>query len=60
MKWTGLERRSDSQCRDGTIMQNVGYNNYMGLKVLEMQLPGKRKRERPKRRYFDVIIGGHA
>ena len=27
----------------------------MGRKVLEMQLPGKRKRGRPTRRYLDVV-----
>ena len=46
--------RSDSQCWDGTVMRNVGMM-IVGRKVLEFQLPLKRKSGRPKRRYFDVV-----
>ena len=28
---------------------------YVGKKIIEMELPGKRKRERPKRRFLDVV-----
>ena len=28
---------------------------YVGRKMMEMELPGKRKRRRPKRRFLDVV-----
>ena len=28
---------------------------YVGRKMMEMELPGKRRRERPKRRFLDVV-----
>ena len=30
-------------------------DNYVGTMVLSVQLPGKRKRDRPKRRYLVVV-----
>ena len=31
------------------------YDGYIGRMMLRMELPGKRKRERPKRRFMDVV-----
>ena len=41
LKWYGQLRRKD----DG----------YIGRRMLRMELPGKRKRGRPKRRFMDVV-----
>ena len=41
MRWYGHLRRKN----DG----------YIGRRVLRMELPGKRKRGRPKRRFMDVV-----
>ena len=30
-------------------------DGYIGRRMLRMELPGKRKRERPKRRFMDVV-----
>ena len=31
---------------------------YEGRRVMEMEVPGKRKRERPKRKFFNVVKEG--
>ena len=31
------------------------YDGYIGRRMLRMELPGKRKRGRPKRRFMDVV-----
>ena len=41
LSWFGHVRRSDA--------------GYIGRRMLEMELPGKRKRGRPKRRFMDVV-----
>ena len=42
LRWYGHVRRRDV--------------DYVGQKVLKMELPGKRKRGRPKRRYMDALV----
>ena len=37
----------------GHFMRRV--QEYVGRKMMEMELPGKRKRGRPKRRFLDVV-----
>ena len=41
MRWYGHVMRRDQE--------------YVGRKMMEMELPGKRKRGRPKRRFLDVV-----
>ena len=41
LRWYGHVMRRDQE--------------YVGRKMLEMELPGKRKRERPKRRFLDIV-----
>ena len=41
LKWYGHVMRRDQE--------------YVGRKMMEMELPGKRKRGRPKRRFLDVV-----
>ena len=41
LRWYGRVMRRDQE--------------YVGRKMMEMELPGKRKRGRPKRRFLDVI-----
>jgi len=42
LRWYGHVRRRDVE--------------YVGQRVLKMELPGKRKRGRPKRRYMDALV----
>ena len=41
LRWYGHVMRRDQE--------------YVGRKMIEMELPGKRKRGRPKRRFLDVV-----
>ena len=41
LRWYGHAMRRDQE--------------YVGRKMMKMELPGKRKRERPKRRFLDVV-----
>ena len=41
LRWYGHVMRRDQE--------------YVGRKMMEMELPGKRKRGRPKRRFLDVV-----
>ena len=41
LRWYGHVMRRDQE--------------YIGRRVIEMELPGKRKRGRPKRRFLDVV-----
>ena len=41
LRWYGHVMRKDQE--------------YVGRKMMEMELPGKRKRGRPKRRFLDVV-----
>ena len=41
LRWYGHAMRKDQE--------------YVGRKMMNMELPGKRKRKRPKRRYFDIV-----
>ena len=43
LRWYGHVMRRDQE--------------YVGRKMMEMELPGKRKRGRPKRRFLDVDMG---
>ena len=44
LRWYGHVMRRDQE--------------YVGRKMMEMELPGKRRRERPKRRFLDVVKKG--
>ena len=41
LRWYGHVMRRDQE--------------YVGRKIIEMELPGRRKRGRPKRRFLDVV-----
>ena len=49
----GIKMREGRLRRYGHVMRRD--QEYVGRKMMEMELPGKRKRGRPKRRFLDVV-----
>ena len=49
----GMKTREDRLRWYGHVMKRE--QQYVGRRVMEMELPGKRKRGRPKRRFLDVV-----
>ena len=49
----GMKMREGRLRRYGHIMRRD--QEYVGRKMMEMELPGKRRRGRPKRRFLDVV-----
>ena len=51
----GMKMREDRLRWYGHVMRRDQEYEYVGRKMMEMDLPGKRKRGRPKRRFLDVV-----
>ena len=51
--WLGMKMREDRLRWYGHVMSRD--QEYLGRKIMKMELPGKRKRGRPKRRFLDVV-----
>ena len=49
----GMKMRESRQRWYGHVMRRD--QEYVGRKIMEMELPGKRRRGRPKRRFVDVV-----
>ena len=49
----GMKMREGRISWYGHVMRRD--QEYIGRKMMEMELPGKRKRGRPKRRFLDVV-----
>ena len=53
VEWLGMEMREGRLRWYGHVMRRD--QEYVGRKMMEMELPGKRRRGRPKRRFLDVV-----
>ena len=53
VEWLRMKMREGRLRWYGNVMRRD--QEYVGRKMMEMELPGKRKRERPKRRFLDVV-----
>ena len=53
VEWLGIKMREARLRWYGHVMRRD--QEYVGRKMIEMELPGKRKRKRPKRRSLDVV-----
>ena len=53
-EWDGLERKHEARLRQHGHVRRNDYR-YFGKRMLRMELPGKTKRGRPKRRFMDVV-----
>ena len=49
----GIKMREGRLRRCGYVMRRD--QEYLGRRVMKMELPGKRKRGRPKKRFLDVV-----
>ena len=53
-RWEGLERKHEARLRWYGHLRRK-YDGYIGRRMLRMELPGKKKRGRPKKRFMDVV-----
>ena len=53
VEWLGMKMREGRLRSYGHVMRRD--HEYVGRKMMEMELPGKRRRGRPKRRFLDVV-----
>ena len=51
--WLGMKMREGRLKWYGYVMRRD--QEYVGIKIMEMESPGKRKRGRPKRRFLDEV-----